>query len=99
MVERMNEDYLTSQNAAWKGYIQYFLSNGTASKSDYWDACIDPTLCHIYHEHNVTAMSKYNVIVYEPCNFASNIAFYHSFTQTHDYKEWTMPRDYVKALE
>ena len=32
MIKRMDlidSDLLTSQNAAWKGYIQYFLSNGT----------------------------------------------------------------------
>ena len=83
MINRMDlidSDLLTSQNAAWKGYIQYFLSNGTQSKSDYWDSCIDPARCHTYHEHNVTTLSKYNIIVYEPCNYASNIAYYHVFT-------------------
>ena len=88
MIERMtqsNKDLLPSQNAAWKGFIQYFLSNGTSSKSDYWDSCIDPANCHSYHEHNVTTISKYDIIIYEPCNYASNIAFYHSFTQIYDY--------------
>jgi hypothetical protein len=37
-------------------------------------------------------MGRYNMTIYEPCNFASNIAFYRSTTKICDYAdEWSIP--------
>lgn len=46
---------------------------------------------------NVT-MGKNKVLTYEPCNYASNVAFYHSVVKLCDYDEWTVSEDMQRNL-
>ena len=40
------------------------------------------------------------MIIYEPCNYASNIAYYHATTKICDYGEnWSIPVDKQKTLK
>ena len=35
----------------------------------------------------------------EPCNYASNIAYYHSTTRICDYPDWSLDQNYIKAIK
>ena len=35
--------------------------------------------------------------IYEPCNYTSNVAYYHAATQICDFKGWGMDQKFVKA--
>ena len=37
--------------------------------------------------------------IYEPCNYASNIAYYHSATRICDYPNWTGGNDYRREFK
>lgn len=53
--------------------LTYFQHNGT--RSDPWGG-----LDTGYMEHNVSLLALDDMVVYEPCNFASNVAYYHVAT-------------------
>ncbi|KAF2365482.1 hypothetical protein FHG87_003766, partial [Trinorchestia longiramus] len=63
-----------SQDHAWQSIIDYWLSNGT--ETDSWGG--RPTQ---YIEQNATESDFLGMIVYEPCNYASNVAYYHDTTE------------------
>ena len=71
---------LKAQNQMWKGQIDYWLSNGTdfnyEGKPDHWGQKVvdDPDGAFIeYHQGKSTAIGRYGMMIYEPCNYASNI--------------------------
>lgn len=40
------------------------------------------------------------MLIYEPCNYASNIAYYHAATKVCEYGDnWSIPEDYQKTLK
>jgi len=39
------------------------------------------------------------MLVYEPCNYASNIAFYHAVTRICDYPDWTVDTVQINSLK
>jgi len=39
-----------------------------------------------------------DMVIYEPCNYVSNVAYYHSTTRLCDH-EWSLEQDDVKALK
>ena len=44
-------------------------------------------------------MQEYHSIgIYEPCNYASNLAYYHMVTMICDNQEWSLPAEYTKAM-
>lgn len=82
----------------------YFKSNGTDNDymgmSDSWGACLpdSPTddRCPVgnYKEFLANPLGgifgNFNMEIYEPCNYASNVAYYHSATRICDYPDWTI---------
>jgi len=71
--------------------IQYFETNG--QPGDEW------LTEKKWHEKNVTNQEFHNMTIYEPCNYASNVAYYHVATQICQHKDlFDMPPDYVKGL-
>ena len=96
---------MKSQNAAWKGMIDYFKTNGTnkdyQGHADHWGGCdVDDDRCEAYiyreakenHEGGFFGMDKMEV--YEPCNYVSNIAFYHAAQRVCDYEDFSIDVDY-----
>ena len=67
-----------SHEAAWAGFESYFLTNGT--DTDGWGACNAAAGCKQYKESNLTAMDVDAIGIYEPCNSASNLAYYRKFS-------------------
>ena len=84
-----------SQDAAWYGVIDYWNSNGT--EEDRWGSYMTK-----YMEQNATISSFLGMIIYEPCNYASNLAYYKDVTEfclrRDSEKPMNLPNEYVVAL-
>jgi len=80
-----NDDLLLkSQEAAWEGMIDYWNTNGTDhdynNKSDHWGSKESDLM------RNTSGLfGDEKMIIYEPCNYVSNVAYYHSATRVCDY--------------
>ncbi|XP_018010700.1 uncharacterized protein LOC108668079 isoform X2 [Hyalella azteca] len=85
---------VTSQNNAWQGMIDYWLAGGGVD--DVWGE-YEPG----YYERNVTTTDVFNMTIYEPCNYASNMATYHPVTEICYRRDlgspFTLPLDYINA--
>jgi hypothetical protein len=89
---------------------EYFLTNGTDSdssnQSDHWgnEYAFKNNLYNIhsgfsYIENKTGLFGNINILIYEPCNYASNIAYYHSTTRICDYPNWSLNQDQLKAFK
>ena len=99
---------IESQNNAWKGMMAYFQSNGTSSdymgQTDHWGGCTPDTpntRCDVgnYKEDTLTYFGDEKMIIYEPCNYASNIAYYHAATRICDYPNWSVDDVQINSLK
>ena len=70
-----NPDLKQAHDAAWQGMIDYFEMDGFGN--DTWGSRNDNKT---WFENNATAQDN-GIIIYEPCNYASNIAYYHPATE------------------
>ena len=54
---------------------------------------------NIQVEHNlVFYFSYHNISIYEPCNYASNLAYYHVVTSICAYQDWSISDQYRLAM-
>merc|ERR1711942_237642 len=83
-------------DGAWRGVVEYHDMDG--ADNDTWGSCLGSGHCHRYHEQNLTVQDYHNIGIYEPCNYASNLAYYHVVTMICDNKEWSLPREYTTAM-
>jgi hypothetical protein len=86
---------------------RYWLTNGTDqdwtgatdrwgqcyANSPYDDRCDAETEGYLRKQPGV--FGDDNMIVYEPCNYVSNVAYYRSATRICDYPNWTLPNEYI----
>jgi len=86
----------------------YFLSNGTdkdyQNRTDHWGQCKntqDNPRCLVppYLEKVSGNFGSDKMLIYEPCNYASNIAFYHSTTRICDYPDWSIDAEQQNSLK
>ena len=61
----------------------YFISRNTLNK----------TLIFFQHflEHNCTVQEYGSIPIWEPCNYASNVCYYHAFVEICHHEGWSMP--------
>ena len=64
-----------ANNNAWKGLMEFFQNDGYDNET--WGGCCDD----IWNEDNATAQDFLGMLIYEPCNYASNLAYYHLATE------------------
>merc|ERR1719348_1866237 len=93
---QIDPDLWQVSEGAWIGLVRYHDENGT--NSDSWGSCLGEGHCHQYHEQNLTFQDYHNIGIYEPCNYASNLAYYHVVTMICDNTEWSLPREYTTAM-
>merc|ERR1711971_415681 len=84
-------------DGAWRGMIAYHDTDGAGS-NDTWGSCLGTGHCHEYHEQNLTTQEYHNIGIYEPCNYASNTAYYHVVTSICLYEEWAVSAEYQVAM-
>ena len=72
--------------------VQYHDQNGVPG--DEWGSHLSN-----YFEYNVTSQDFHNLTIYEPCNYVSNLAYYHVTTMICDHLgNFNMPQDAVAAM-
>lgn len=93
-----------SQDFAWKGLRDYYFTNGTDAdylgRSDHWNE-EKPGTGNVVWAEAYQNKPKYfgDVLIYEPCDYASNVAYYHSVMRLCDYPDWTVSDEYRKAIK
>ncbi|XP_059085901.1 uncharacterized protein LOC131882685 [Tigriopus californicus] len=86
-----------AQDLAWQGMVNYHDQNG--QPGDEWGSCLGNGHCAVYFEQNATQQIFHNITIYEPCNYASNVPYYHVTTQICDHWDlWNVPADVRHAL-
>jgi len=83
-------------NGAWLGLISYHDTDGVGN--DTWGSCLGTGHCHEYHEQNLTLQDYHGIGIYEPCNYASNMAYYHVVTSICKYQDWSISKEYQIAM-
>lgn len=86
-----------SHDAAWTGFRQFFITNGTAG--DGWGACSAEAGCKQYMENNYTALDVDAIGIFEPCNSVSNLAYYKTALGICNHEGWAMREDSQGALK
>jgi hypothetical protein len=76
------------------GFRRYAETGGDPG-IDEWIRC---ELQGKWFEENCTVQEYGNIPIWEPCNYASNIAYYHTTTEICYRQEWNMPSDAVKFI-
>jgi len=92
----ISPDLWAVSDGAWRGMVEYHDTDG--SGEDTWGSCLGNGHCHQYHEQNLTVQQYHNIGIYEPCNYASNLAYYHVVTMICDNQEWSLPEEYTVAM-
>ena len=100
--DQSDTESVQSQISAWYGEIEYWRMNGT--KNDTWGILTeDPTQEHMYiesREHKGASMGEYHEMIYEPCNFVSNLAYTRSALRVCEYGDnWTIKTDEQMAMK
>ena len=97
------ENLVASHDGAWAGFASYYSTNGTGTDS--WGGCnaqvyeeSNHTKCKQYKESNYTHMDAGDIGVFEPCNSASNLAYYRTAIGVCDHANWAMGEDSQGAL-
>lgn len=80
-------------------FYQKQLENGAWPQS--CDSTVKPGCKYDYMEKSHAMFAQgtpREVFIVEPCNYASNIAYYHSAVRTCEYP-WSMPEEYSRAIK
>lgn len=88
---------MAAQDSMWMGMMEYAGTNG--GDDDRWRDCeyVSDLEEHEYVEWNCTLQEQGEIPVYEPCNYASNVAYYHSMLEVCMTDGWAMPEEYGKG--
>ena len=95
LVECMEKDgdelMVKSQNSMWKGIVDYWRTNGQDSnyldKKDKW-GILNPGRDGLFVDYLRTEPAPFgneNMIVIEPCNYVSNVSYYHTVVEICNY--------------
>ena len=91
---RFDPELFESQENAWRGVLSYYQHGG--QPGDPWGG--NPSS---FRERNTTfvplADNQY-LKIFETCNFASNLAYYHMNLALARYNNWVLPAAVVRAL-
>ena len=80
---------LESVGAQWDGMIQYAHSHGDPANNDNWISCTRSK----WFENNCTIQEYGQMPIWEPCNYASNVAYYHTATEICNRKQWNLAQN------
>ena len=87
-----DQDLRDASNGAWQGLIDYFDNDGY--EGDSWGSDDGS-----WYEHNPRRQDFHNILIYEPCNYASNMAYYHDATEMcYNKNKLSMSRDSYVAI-
>ena len=87
---------LPSLEKAWQGMETYWNTRGgmyTDNRVDTWEECPE----NRWFEVNCTSQPGKGLAIWEPCNYASNLA-YNKLTQEICAQNWSIPPEWVVAM-
>jgi len=97
-IKKTDDHLYQSVNAQWSGLKAYANAGGNGG-SDPWYDCNSDILPHkVWFERNCTVEKYGNIPIWEPCNYASNIAYYHTVIEHCAKQTWSMPPESVNAI-
>ena len=68
--------------------------NGFLENNDPWHTCNEKGK---WFEFNCTVQEYGSMPIFEPCNYASNVAYYHTATEICAKMDWTMPQHHGES--
>ena len=88
-----NPNLLSAVSTQWAKLIDYANDGGTPGSDEWRQDCNRPPREKYWMENNCTVQKYGNIAIWEPCNYASNMAYYHSFLETCSSKNhnWSFP--------
>ena len=89
-LNQLDSRLFQSVGAQWDGMIEYANAGGSARYNDTWKTC-DQNLR--WFEYNCTVQEYGSMPIFEPCNYASNLAYYHTATEICGKKDWGLPME------
>jgi len=96
-LKKTDENLYQSVNHQWSGLKKYAQTGG--STTDKWHKCQDDNIpAQTWHERNCTIEKYGNMPVWEPCNYASNIAYYHTVIEHCAKETWSMSSASVNTI-
>ncbi len=90
---------LTSVGAQWDGMLAFAAAGGDPANGDPWPECNSTLISTdgmaqdtrgVWFEYNCTVQEYGDMLIFEPCNYASNLAYYHTVTEICGHKSWTL---------
>jgi len=97
-IKKTDESLYKSVNAQWIGLKGYAKSRGTPI-IDNWYPCDSPTKPkQWWFERNCTDQQYGNIPIWEPCNYASNVAYYHTVVEQCARETWSLPSQSVNTI-
>ena len=79
---RTDPNLLNAVNSQWAKLRDYAALGGTPESDEWGQDCNQPPRGELWMEKNCTVQQYGNMSIWEPCNYASNLAYYHSFLET-----------------
>ena len=83
-------------------YINGGIQNDYMNRTDHWGKCIPGDLndrCPVGPYIDNKSKMFGDVLIYEPCNYASNVAYYKAATRICDNENWSIEEEKVNAIK
>lgn len=96
-----------ASDSSYKGFTDYY---NMQEKNDPWPnclenpsapSCLDDRWTEGYNRHYKVFGNGTDreMLIMEPCNYVSNVAYYHTVMRTCEYPTWNYPPEYTKAFK
>ena len=87
-LNQLDSRLFQSVGSQWDGMIAFANAGGNPANNDTWHTCNERGK---WFEYNCTVQEYGGMPIFEPCNYASNVAYYHTAVEICGRKEWSLP--------
>merc|ERR1711936_509573 len=91
--DKLSPDLNALLEKAWEGMIEYWEARG--AEDDPWLSCEEDER---WFEHNCTTQPGIEMDIWEPCNYASNLAYDRMVVEMCMQHSWTLPQQTVNTV-
>ena len=89
-MDQLDSRLFQMAGAQWDGMLKYANAGGSIENNDIWHTCDEQLK---WFEKNCTVQEYGSMPIFEPCNYASNLAYYHTATEICAKKQWALPQE------
>lgn len=82
-------------------FSEYGQNGGSLDGTDLWgqdSGWIENNRTPLSQDDNTTVPGATDIILQQPCNAVSNIAYYRAAIDVWEYEHWAIPEEYIEAL-